>query len=198
MTDPRPAAGGNPTTDRGRGGPPAWFVAVAAGSLIVAVAILALAILGVGVGFRVAEPTIAPTGQATEVTRSLVVRALGAAAFQVQDPLAGYRPGESPALVNVPRKLVQAVTPEDPRAGYVVIYELPSAGEADRIGGDFMRYLAGGTGAVQYPRDTQFVLRRVGPTLVFFAWSAEASPDARVAELAAALETVGSPVRSQP
>ena len=97
--------------------------------------------MGVGVGFRVAEPTIAPTGQATEVTRSLVVRALQTASFQVQDPLAGYRPGESPDLVDVPRKLVQVVMPEDPGAGYVVIYELPTADEADRVGGEFLRYL---------------------------------------------------------
>ncbi len=204
MTDPtpvvdaNPAADTNPATDGGRGGPPAWFTFAAIGSLIVAVGILVLAVMGVGVGFRIAEPTIAPTGQASEVTRSLVVRALQAASFQVQDPLAGYRPGESPDLVHVPRRLVQVVMPEDPGAGFVVIYELPTADEADRIGGAFLRYLAGGTGAVQYPRDARFVLQRVGPTLVFYAWSAEASPDARVAELAAALETVGSAVRPSP
>jgi hypothetical protein len=184
--------------DHRRSGPPAWFTLAAIGSLLVAVAILVLGVMGVGVGFRIADPTIAPTGQATEVTRSLVVRALQAASFQVQDPLAGYRPGESPELVNVPRRLVQAVTPEDPRAGYVVIYELPSAGDADRVGAEFLRYLGSGTGAVQYPRDAQFVLQRVGPTLVFFAWSVEASPDARVAELAAALGTVGTAVRPAP
>jgi hypothetical protein len=198
MTDPRPVADGNPATDGRRGGPPVWFTLAAVGSLLVAVAILVLGVMGVGVGFRVAEPTIAPTGQATEVTRSLVVRALEAASFQVRDPLAGYRPGESPDLVDVPRKLVEAVTPEDPDAGYVVIYELPSAYEADRVGREFLRYLGGGTGAVQYPRDARFVLQRVGQTLVFYAWSAEASPDARVAELAAALETVGTAVGTQP
>jgi hypothetical protein len=198
MTDPRPVADGNPATDGRGGGPPVWFTLAAVGSLLVAVAILVLGVMGVGVGFRVAEPTIAPTGQATEVTRSLVVRALEAASFQVRDPLAGYRPGESPDLVDVPRKLVEAVTPEDPGAGYVVIYELSSADEADRVGREFLRYLGGGTGAVQYPRDARFVLQRVGQTLVFYAWSVEASPDARVAELAAALETVGTAVGTQP
>ncbi len=198
MTDPTRVVDAHPATDGRRGGPPAWFTFAAAGSLLVAVVILVLAVMGVGVGFRVAEPTIAPTGQATEVTRSLVVRALRTASFQVQDPLAGYRPGESPDLVNVPRKLVQVVMPEDPGAGYVVIYELPTADEADRVGGEFLRYLGGGTGAVQYPRDTRFVLQRVGQTLAFYSWSAEASPDARVAELAAALETVGTSVRPSP
>jgi hypothetical protein len=175
-----------------RGGPPPWFIAIAIGSLLVAVVLLVLQLLGVGVGL--AQPTMPPTTQVSEVTRALVVQALEDASFQVQEPLTGYRPGESPELVNVPRRVVQAVTPEDPSAGYVVIYELPSANEADRVGGEFLAYLGGGTGAIQYPRDSQFVMRRVGPTLVFFPWSVQASPDARVAELAAALETVGSPV----
>jgi len=190
-------ASGSAATGR-RGGPPPWFTLVAIGSLIVAVLVLGLAMIGIGVGFRVATPTIAPTGQATEVTRALVVTALEAASFQVQEPRAGFRPGESAELAAVPRRLVQAVMPEDPAAGYVVIYELPTAGDADRVGGEFLRYLAGGTGAIQYPRDSQFVLQRVGQTLVFYAWSAEASPEAPVAELAAALETVGTPVRPSP
>lgn len=178
-----------------RGGPPLWFTVIAVGSLLVALLLVVLQAMGVGVGIRVATPTIAPTGQVAEVTKALVAKALGDAAFQVQAPLTGFRPGESPELVNVPRTLVQAVLPEDPSAGYVVIYELPDANEADRVGREFLRYLGGGTGAIQYPRDTRFVLQRVGPTLVFYAWSAEASPDARVAEMAAALETVGTPVR---
>ena len=57
---------------------------------------------------------------------------------------------------------MQAVLQSDPDKGYVVIYELPSNGEADRVGKDFVAYLGSGTGAVQYPRDAQFVVRRVG------------------------------------
>ena len=177
-----------------RGGPPPWFIASAIGSLLVAVVLLVLQVVGIGVGVNLTQPSMAPTTNVTEVTRALVVQALEVASFQVQEPQTSYRPGESPDLVNVPRRVVQAITPEDPEAGYVVIYELPTAGDADRVGSDFVRYLGGGTGAVQYPRDSQFVVRRVGPTLVFFPWSVEASPDARVAELAAALETVGLPV----
>lgn len=179
---------------RQRGGPPLWFTIVAIGSLLVAVVLLSLQVLGVGIGVRVATPTIAPTGQAAEVTHALVVKALQDAAFQVQDPQTEYRPGESPDLVDVPRRLVQAILPEEPQGGYVVVYELPSANEADRVGRDLRAYLGSGPGAIQYPRDTRFVIRRVGQTLVFFPWSAEASPDARVAEMAAALETVGTEV----
>lgn len=191
---PSAAPPGDGAAGERRGGPPPWFTLLAIGSLVVAVLLLGLQLLGIGVGFRLSEPTIPPTGNATEVTKALVVRALEGASFQVQEPLAGYRPGESPELVDVPRDLVQAVMPEDPSAGYVVIYELPSPNDAERVGRDFLRYLGGGTGAVQYPRDSQFVLQRVGQTLVFYTYSLEASPDARVAELAAALETVGTPV----
>jgi hypothetical protein len=135
-----------------------------------------------------------PTGQAAQRTHDLVVGALQAASFQVQDPQTPYRPGESPSLVDVPRRVVQAILPSDPAAGYVVIYELPSNGDADRVGRDFAAYLASGTGAIQYPRDAQFVLRRVGQTLVYFPWSPSVSPDPRVAVLAAVLEAVGEPV----
>ena len=89
---------------------------------------------------------------------------------------------------------MQAVLPSDPQGGYVVIYELPTNGDAERVGRDFLAYLASGTGAIGYPRDTRFVLQRLGPTLVFFPWSPEADPDPRLAELATALETVGVPV----
>jgi hypothetical protein len=167
---------------------------VAIGSLLVGVVLLVLQILGVGVRGPAPAATLAPTGQAAEVTASQVRGALERAAFQVQDPRTAYRPGESPDLIDVPRKLVQAVLPSDPAGGYVVIYELPDANEADRVGREFLAYLAGGTGAIQYPRDTKFVLQRVGRTLVFFPWSAEASPDAGLAEMAAALETVGTTI----
>ena len=106
-TAPRDAGG------RRRGGPPLWFTIVAIGSLVVAVLLLVLQGLGIGVGVRVATPSIAPTGQAAEVTSALVVKALQDAAFQVQDPKVGYRPGESPDLVDVPR----APGPGDPAGG---------------------------------------------------------------------------------
>jgi hypothetical protein len=178
-----------------RGGPPLWFAIIAIGTFGLAVILLVLQVMGIGVGVRVATPTVAPAGQPSEVTAGLVTTALEAAAFQVRVPQTDYRPGESPELITAPRRLVQAVLPEDPAGGYVVIYELPSPNEADRLGRELLDYLGGGTGAIQYPRDTQFVVRRVGQTLVFFPWSAETSPDAKVAEMAAALQAVGTEVR---
>jgi hypothetical protein len=177
-----------------RGGPPGWFIVIAIGSLAIGTLLVVLSAFGIAVVGPRPEPTIAPTGQAAQRTWDQVATALGDASFQVQDPVTQYRPGESPALLDVPRRLLQVILPSEPGGGYVVIYELPSNGEAERIGQDFATYLASGTGAIQYPRDTQFVLQRAGQTLVFYPWSAEANPDPRLPELAAALETVGVPI----
>jgi hypothetical protein len=177
-----------------RGGPPGWFILIAIGSLALGALLVVLSALGItAVGPR-AEPTITPTDQAAQRTWDQVATALGEASFQVQDPVTQYRPGESPALQDVPRRLLQVILPSEPGGGYVVIYELPSNGDADRVGQEFATYLASGTGAIQYPRDTRFVLQRVGQTLVFYPWSAEVNPDPRIPELAAALQTLGVPV----
>lgn len=191
-----PAPGSAPAGDTPapRGGPPGWFILIAIGSLAVGALLVLFSALGITVVGPRPAPTIMPTGQAAQRTWDQVASALGDASFQVQDPVTQYRPGESPALQDVPRRLLQVVLPSDPGGGYVVIYELPTNGEAEDVGLDFAAYLASGTGAIQYPRDTQFVLRRVGQTLVFYPWSAEANPDPRVADLAAALETVGVPI----
>jgi hypothetical protein len=180
--------------ERPAGGPPPWIAVLAIGGLALGALLIVLQLVGINVIAPAPSPTIPPTGQAAQRTADQVQAALQAAQFQVQVPQTAYRPGESPALVAVPRQLLPAILPSDPDGGYVVIYELPSNDDADRVGRDFARYLASGTGAIQYPRDTQFVIQRVGPTLVFYPWSAEANPDPRVPQLAAALRTVGEPV----
>jgi hypothetical protein len=169
------------------------FAVLAIGSLVLGALLILVSALGIGIGPG-ASSTMPPTGQAAQLTRDIVAEALGAASFQVQDPRTKYRPGETAYLSRVPRRLLQAVLPDEPQGGYVVVYELPSNGEADRVGRDFAAYLASGTGAIQYPRDTKFVIRRQGSTLVFFAWSPTADADPRVADMAAALETVGVPL----
>jgi len=181
-----------------RGGPPPWIAAVAiAGLLLGVVVIVAQLVGGVGDGEgggAAATATVLPAGEAAARTRDLVAKTLGNESFQVRDPLVAYRPGESPALVDVPRLVLQAVLPSDPTGGYVLVYELPSNNDAAAVGADFAAYLVSGTGAIQYPRDAEFVLRRVGRTLVFFPWSPSVSPDPEVARLAAALGTLGEPV----
>jgi hypothetical protein len=175
-------------------GPPPWVAVLAIGSLVLGAVLIGLQLLGIGVLVPAASPTLAPAGSAAQRTRDQAAAALSAQGFQVQEPQAPYRPGESPALVGVPRQLLQVLLPSDPSDGYVVIYELPSNNEAQAVGEDYRRYLTSGVGAVQYPRDTRFVIQRVGRTVIFFPWSAEANPDPRLAELAATLETLGVPI----
>lgn len=186
-----------PTTGERRGGPPAWFALLAIGGLTVGAVLVLLGLLGIGVGVGgpATTPTLAPAGQAAERTRELVSKTLEAASFQVQSPQTKYQPGESQGLVDAPRLLLQAVLPSDPEHGYIVIYELPSDAQAARAGSDFLAFLASGPGAIQYPRDAQFVLQRVGSTLVFYTWSPSVSPDPEVARLAATLETIGTTVQ---
>ena len=192
---PVPGGGGEAGADgaatRASGGPPLWFAALGIGGLVLAVLLIAAQTLGIGAGGEAAQATMPPTGEAAQKTHDLVASTLAAASFQVVDPQTPYRPGESPELIDVPRRLLQVVLPSDPTGGYIVIYELPSNGEADRVGRDLAGYLAGGPGAIQYPRDAQFVIRRVGATLVFFPWSPSVSPDPEVARLAATLDAVG-------
>jgi hypothetical protein len=188
------AGAGAPAPNRGRGGPPLWFALFGIGGLVAGVLLIAAQVLGLGTGGAAAPATLAPVGEGAAKTRDVVLAALESAAFQVQDPRTAYRPGESPALVAVPRVVLQAVMPADRAAGYVVIYELPTNGEADTAGRDYAAYLASGPGAIQYPRDAQFVLRRLGRTLVFFPWSPSVSPDPEVARLAATLGEIGEPV----
>jgi len=180
---------------RGAGGPPLLFAVIGIGGLVLMVLLLVLTVFGVGIRVADAPPTMGVTGPQADATHAQVVAAMGAAGIQSRDPQTPYRPGESPALINVPRRLVQAILPNDPDRGYVVIYELGSAGQAQTVGRDFLHYLGSGLGQVQYPRDTQFVLRQLGPTLVFYNWSPEASSDAAAAgDVAAALDTVGTAV----
>ena len=193
MTAPAQAGPGD-ATPRPAGGPPPWVAVIAIGGLVLGALLIALQMLGISVGAPAASATIPPTGEAAQRTVEQITAALQARSFQVQAPVTAYRPGESPALMAVPRTVVQAVLVSDPQGGDIVVYELPTNGDADRVGRDFARYLASGTGAIQYPRDTRFVLQRVGSTLVFFPWSAEANPDPRLADLAAALQGVGTPV----
>jgi len=177
-----------------RGGPPAWVAILAVGSMLLAVLLIVAQALGIGGQLPGVGATVPPAGAASQQAHDVVKAALEQASFQVQDPLTAYRPGESPTLIGVPRRLVQAVLPSDPTGGYVVIYEFAGANEADAAGRDFVAYLHSGTGAIQYPADEQFVLRRIGTTLVFFAWSPALSPDAEVARMAATIDKVGNPL----
>lgn len=190
-----PSSNGSSPADTPRpGGPPGWLAILAIGSLVLGALLIVLQLLGVNVLAPAPSPTIAPTGQAAQRTWNQAADALAANRFQVQEPRTEYRPGETPTLLNAPRKLLQVILPSDPTGGYVVIYELPTNNEAQAAGEELLRLSTSGMAVVQYPRDTRFVLQRVGRTLVFFPWSAEANPDPRLPELAATLEGLGTAI----
>ena len=131
------------------------------------------------------------TGPAAAATRDELARVLGAASLQLTSPQVPYRPGESNSLAAAPRDVYQVVLPDDPTHGFISVYEFADEAAAAAAGRDQATYVASGPGRVQFPPDTRFVIRQLGLTVVFFAWSPANSADPRTAEIQKALETVG-------
>lgn len=167
---------------------------------IVIVGILLLA--GIAFGSKVAPSgaptfppvgaTTGPAGAAAQATRASIATALGAVGLQVEDTQGPYRPAEAARLAAAPRLTIRAVLPDDPEHGKIAIYEFRSPAEAMSAADDQAAYVASGIGRVQFPQGTQFTLRVVGSTVVFYAWSAANAPDpTRAAAIATALETQG-------
>jgi hypothetical protein len=137
------------------------------------------------------RPTVSPAVAATEVQLDGALRARG---LVLQPTELTVRPGEPPSFGAVPRTAFRAILPDDPDGGLIVVYELPDAAAAAAAATDLAAFITSGPGRVQYPPDTQHVLRQVGSTLVFFPWSPDSSPDRRTKDLAAAVATVGTEV----
>ena len=144
---------------------------------------------------RSRPPTMAPDANVTEVTRGTRRQALEDAAFQVREPQHQLparrepRPGQRPAPAG------PGGHPRGPRGG--LRRDLRAARPPTRrtaSGSDFLRTWAAGRARSSTRATRSSWSGASGQTLVFFPWSVQASPDARVAELAAALETVGLPV----
>ena len=179
---PTPAAGRRPTTrPADPAARPAGSSSSRSGASPWAPLIVALSALGISIVRPAPVATLAPTGQAAERTWNQVSSALQADRFQVQEPQNPFRPGETAELLQVPRKVLQAILPASPNDGYVMVYELPTNTDADRVGRDLAAYVSSGPGAIQYPRDTQFVVQRVGQTarLLLVLAGGEPGPPAR-------------------
>jgi hypothetical protein len=140
-----------------------------------------------------AEPGTAPSDAVVQ-TRARVFQALRAAQLQVRDAQVPFRPPEAPPVAAAPRRVVQVILPEDPQGGFVSIYGFPDAATAAEAGRRQARHVVSGPVVIQYPQDVRFVLRRVGATLVFYAWSPAASSDPGAATIEDALEGVGAEV----
>jgi len=137
------------------------------------------------------RPTISPAVEATQVQLAGALQARGIVLEATQ---LVARPGEPPALAAVPRTAFRAILPDDPAGGLIAVYELPDLVAAATAAADLAAHVTSGPGRVQYPPDVRHVIRQVGSTVVFFAWSPASSPDARTAEVAAAVATVGTEV----
>ncbi len=126
-------------------------------------------------------------------TRAVVRAALQGSGLGLIDGALVARPAEPPSFADVPRWPFLVPLAADPTTGLIVVYELPSVQRATEAGQEMAAYLGSGPGRVQRPADVQVVLRQVGSTLVLFSFSSSAT-DPKVAAIATALESVGTPV----
>ena len=135
------------------------------------------------------DATVSP---AVAQTRALIVNALAPFSLQLQNAKQPFRPAESPRLATAPRAVYQVVLPQDPEAGYIVVYEFRDAGEAVNAGNEFAGYVgSGGPGKVLFPLDVQHTIRQLGTTLIIYSWAPSTSPDPGSPKIADALKTLG-------
>jgi hypothetical protein len=166
-----------------------------------AVAGLAVAVLSAGCGgtspprsSAVASQPAGPTaGPAAAAARAAIEQALGARSVQLEEPQVSYRPGEAAAVATAPRRVLRAILPDDPTHGFIVVYELPTEAAATSAAEAQAAYVASAVGRVQFPFGTQFVVRRLGRAVIFYADPAD-SPDDQASDVAEALRTVGTEV----
>jgi hypothetical protein len=165
-------------------------------------AALAVALAGCGFGAdgRPASfpaPSVGPAAGVTgavDQTRGVIANALASissVAVQFGVATRPYRPPESSRLRDAPRAVFQVILPDQPDAGFVVIYEFPDAAAAVDAGNEEAGFLGTGPARVNFPRDAQHVLRQIGPTLVLYTWSPSASTDRTDDVVAGVLSTLG-------
>jgi hypothetical protein len=171
----------------------------------IAAALLALAVLIAGCGsgapgaarrsFPVESvgPSLGTTAAVAE-TRAVIARVLATKSLQLDDPKVPFRPPESLAFASAPRRVFQALLPDDPGHGFVSVYEFPDASVAAAAGQEQANYVGSGPGRVLFPLDARFVVRQLGTTIVFYAWSPGSSTDPRAVDIQPALETIGTAI----
>lgn len=143
--------------------------------------------------FESVRPTTGTTAAAAE-TRAAIAAALAARSLQLDDPKVPFRPPETVAFAAAPRAVYQVVLPEEHDHGFISVYEFPDAAAAASAGQEQAAYVGSGPGRVLFPLDTRFVIRQLGTTVVFYAWSPGSSADPRAADIQPALETLGSAI----
>jgi hypothetical protein len=137
------------------------------------------------------RPTISPAVGATQVQLAGALRARG---LVLEPTELVVRPGEPPSFAAVPRTAFRAILADDAAAGLILVYELPDIAAAATAAAELAAHVTSGPGRVQYPPDVRHAIRQVGSTIIFFPWSPASSQDARTADVAAAVATVGTDV----
>lgn len=169
-------------------------VRAAAALLLAAVAVGACGIAANGTPASLAPESVGPAatpGPNAAATRGSIAAALRGVQVQFGDATRPYRPPESGRLRTAPRGVYQVVLPDQPDAGFIVVYEFPDAASAVDAGNEEAGYLGTGAGRVQFPLGEQHVLRALGPTLIVYSWLPAASPDPTAGQVADALNTLG-------
>jgi hypothetical protein len=159
-----------------------------------------LAGCGIGANSSAVAPSSPTASQATAGVTDAVAQTRGAIAgaltsagvgAQFGDANQPYRPAESPRLRDAPRVVYQVFLPDQPDAGFVVVYEFPDTASAVNAGNEEAGYLGTGPARVQFPPDAEHVLQAVGTTLVLYTWSPTASSDPTAGNVADALARLG-------
>lgn len=162
-----------------------------------ALAVVGLSVAGCGIAATRASLPPGPTAAVASFppvvrdTRRLVVDALGRDGLTLQDAVQPFRPPESPSMVDAPRGVFQVVLPDDPAHGYLVIYAFRDAATAVAAAHDQAAYIGSGPGRIQFPPDTQSVIRQVDTTVIVYSWSPANSIDTRAGAIPTDLSTVG-------
>ena len=175
-----------------------WNLSHGGLAAILLLAAVGLSIAGCGAAATRATAPAAPTdatpsySAAIADTRGQVARALAVNSLQLQDARQPFLPPESASLAAAPRGIFQVLLPDDPSHGFIVIYEFRDASAAALAGHEQALYIASGPGRVQFPPDTQHLIRQAGTTLVVYSWSPANSTDERAAAIFTDLGTVGT------
>ena len=131
---------------------------------------------------------------AMERARAEIAGALGAVGILLDEPQAPYRPAEAARFGAAPRTVVRAVLPDDLTRGLISIYGFTDSATAVQAAREQAAYVGSPVGRVQFPTGTQFTIRQLDSTVIFYGEVTGASPDAQAADVAEALRTLGEAV----
>jgi len=135
-----------------------------------------------------------PAGAATDSAKAQLASALSVEGIQLTDASTPYRPPEGAIFAAAPRTIVQAVLPDDPTHGYLVLYAFGTPQQALAAARDQAAYISSGPGKVQFTPGTQFELRVLGNIAIFFNWTPDNAPDPHQASIPLALSQLGDEV----